>query len=717
MKGLIKSKRQWLLFFSITALGISSITTQIIVIREFLTVFHGNELVFGIILANWLFITGMGAYLGRYFKRKKLGINLLIVLQIVIAFLPFFYIWIIRNLRNFIFLPGELIGLSKIFLSSLFILFPYCLISGFLLNLVCSIFSKKEESRNIGKVYFIDNIGDILGGLLFSFVFIYFLNHYQTIFFLMLINLAAAFSLGLFVRNKIFLYTIVLLFIIGTVFFFSFDLDKITKEQQYKNQELLEQKSTPYGDIVITKTAEQLNFYENGLILFTTENTIANEETVHYAMVQSINPKNVLLISGGISGTIKEILKYNVSSIDYVELDPYLISIGRRYTNNLENNKVRIINQDGRLFVRRTEKKYDVIIIDLPDPSTAQINRFYTKEFFKEAKKILEKNGVISLSLSAYGNYLNKETKRMYSVIYKTMRDSFNNVIIIPGERSYFIASDSKLSYNISGLVGKRGIRTSYVNSFYLKGKLTEERIKYLMGSLKRDVEVNRDFTPIAYYYYLLYWIQHFRFNFTLFFVILGAVILIYLLRTSSVSFAISTIGFSASSLEVLILIGFQVLYGYAYHKISIIITSFMIGLALGSYYANKHIDKIGKKEFMRLLLSLAFYSTILPLLLFFMNKIHNIVLLSISSQLILPIFMIIIAYLTGMAFPLASKLSSKQEVRKIAAELYSADLFGACIGALLSSSFLIPILGIFRVSLLIAGINIISWLVLWYRQ
>ena len=65
------NKREKLLFFSITALGISSIITQIILIREFLSVFSGNELVFGIILANWLLLTGIGAYIGKYSDQIK----------------------------------------------------------------------------------------------------------------------------------------------------------------------------------------------------------------------------------------------------------------------------------------------------------------------------------------------------------------------------------------------------------------------------------------------------------------------------------------------------------------------------------------------------------------------------------------------------------------------------------------------------------------------
>jgi spermidine synthase len=126
---------------------------------------------------------------------------------------------IIRNLRNIFFLPGEMLSITQTFLSTLFILLPYCLISGFLLTFVCSIFSKEESHTSIGKVYFIDNIGDILGGILFSFIFIYLLTAFQMVFFLMVINLSAAFLLSRPTKKAFILFLIIL----SSILFFSFD--------------------------------------------------------------------------------------------------------------------------------------------------------------------------------------------------------------------------------------------------------------------------------------------------------------------------------------------------------------------------------------------------------------------------------------------------------------------------------------------------------------
>jgi|TARA_B100001971_G_scaffold185132_1_gene184239 spermidine synthase len=700
----IETKRQKYLFLSVTALGISSIITQIIAIREFLIVFYGNELIFGIILANWLFITGIGAYLGKYFERRK--ISMLIFLQIIIAFLPFFYLIIIRNLRNIFFLPGEMLSITQTFLSTLFILLPYCLISGFLLTFVCSIFSKEESHTSIGKVYFIDNIGDILGGILFSFIFIYLLTAFQMVFFLMVINLSAAFLLSRPTKKAFILFLIIL----SSILFFSFDFERITRQQQYKNQKLLFYGDTLYGNLVVTDTAGQLNFYENGLTLFTTENTISNEETVHYSMSNAENPKKILLISGGVSGTISEIQKYSVENIDYLELDPKIIELGRKYTNNIGTD-VNIINKDARLFIKQTDEKYDVIIIDLPSPSTVQFNRFYTSEFFNEAKRTLNKDGILSLSLVSSENYLNTETRKLNSALYNTLKPYFKNILIIPGDKNYFIASDKELTYDIVSLIKNKEIDTKYVNEYYLKGKLTPDRIDYIQNSLIKDTKPNEDFKPITYYYHLLYWLRNFRLDIGLL-VIIVIFMFLYLLRIKPIPFALFTTGFSAAALEVVVLIGFQILYGYVYSKLSIIITAFMIGLVLGSYYMNKKIENMGKKEFVRIEYSLFFCSLLVPIILFLLSRIKNSFLVTISSHTILPLFTIIIAILVGMEFPLASKLFFKDKVRETAALLYNADLIGACLGALLTSALLIPLIGIFKVCLLVGILNLVSGVV-----
>ncbi len=706
----IKDKREKLLFYSITSLGVSSVITQLILVREFLSVFYGNEIVIGVILANWLLLTGIGAYLGKYSDRIRHKLRLIIISQILIAILPFFYLIAIRSMKNTLFPVGSIVGIQGIFLSSFILLLPYAIISGFMLTLFCSVFSKKKSSASIGKVYFIDNIGDILGGFIFSFIMVYLLNHLQMIFIIMVLNLCAGLLLSIFIKNRTFCFVICILIVLSFSLII-FDFNRLSTGFQYRNQDLIYQKNSLYGNIVVTESGEQLNFFENGILLFSTDDTISNEETVHYAIAQHDRPNHVLLISGGVSGTLSQILKYNVENIDYVELDPEIIDIGKKFTSNLNNDKINIIIGDARLFVKQAKKRYDVVIIDLPDPSTAQINRFYTIDFFNELKNILSDDAVVSTSLISTENYISEESRQLQSVLYKTMKMVFDNVIIIPGNKNYFIASDSALSYDIQKKINEKNITTEYVKQDYLKGILTKDRIGYVNDSLIDDVPVNSDFRPVSSYYQILFWMSNFRDNYRSYAIsllLISILIIIYISRLNSITFSIFTTGFTASSLEMVLLVGFQVIYGYVYHKLGIMITMFMLGLAVGSFCMNKKLKKTSIKSFIFIELLLVLSSFLVPLMLFLLSRVKNNMLMQFTNQLIFPLSMFLIAILVGMEFPLAAKLRYKG-VSGTSASLYNADLVGACLGALSASSLLIPFFGVFNTCFVIAAVNVIS--------
>ncbi|MBW3001494.1 fused MFS/spermidine synthase [Candidatus Woesearchaeota archaeon] len=711
---LLENTNQRVIFFSITALGISSIITQVLVMREFLTLFSGNELVFGIILANWLLLTGIGSYLGKYVDRVKHKINLLVIIQILVALLPVAHIFVIRAMRTKFFLAGQLISLGEVFATSLILLLPYCLISGFLLTLFVVVYSKKGGSKQIGIVYFLDNIGDILGGLIFSFILIYLFTHFQSAYFILFLNLLAAIVVSMFFRKRVLYIITGLVVMFSITFLFAVNLDIVSTKMMFKGQELVLQKNSLYGSLVITRSEDQLNFFENGIPLFSTENTVNNEETVHYAMSQIGEAEKVLLVSGGVAGTTNEILKHPVKRVDYVELDPLVIELGKRYTTNLEDDRINLIIMDARLYIKKTKEKYDAVIIDLPDPSTAQINRFYTVEFFKEVKKIIKEDGVASISLSGSENYLNPETQRLNSALYNTLKAVFKNIIIIPGDKNFFIASDKELTYDIAGRLKEKNVSTQYVNEFYLSGKITQERVDYLMNSLIKT-SINKDFKPISYYYHLLFWLKHFNTNYIFILILIIILLIILLFHIKPVPFAIFTTGFAASSLEVVILVGFQIIYGFVYHNIGLIITAFMLGLAIGSYYMNTNLGKRKLKNLVRIEFAIAIYAVILPFLLILFSRLAiNQVIFSLT-QIIIPILTIILAILVGMEFPLAGKLYFKK-LAGTAGTLYASDLIGACLGALLVSALLIPLLGLIGVCIVISVLNLISGLVVWRK-
>ena len=86
------------------------------------------------------------------------------------------------------------------------------------------------------------------------------------------------------------------------------------------------------------------------------------------------------------------------------------------------------------------------------------------------------------------------------------------------------------------------------------------------------------------------------------------------------------------------------------------------------------------------------------------------------NHEIVFPILTLAIAFLVGSEFPIAGKLYMKESVEKTAGVLYASDLFGACLGAVLVTTILIPLLGLLNTCFLIGFLNLISGIILRIR-
>jgi spermidine synthase len=730
------------LSLALLLLGFTMMSSQIVLMRELLIVFYGNEISIGIILANWLFWGALGSWgLGRFADRIKERISFLSLGQILLALLVPLSVGEVRLIKLFLrAAPGEIIGLSPMFYSTLLILAPICLVLGFLFALACRIYpSGSRGAGKIGSVYILEAIGATAGGLLTSFLLIRILGSFGIVFLLSLFNLLSCFSLSL--KRKLAFQILILILIGGAIFSFVKQdyLSRLSLRFQWRGYNLLTSENSIYGNITVTRRDSQHSFFSNGLLIFTFPDRLSAEEVAHFPLLSHPSPERVLLIGGG-QGALGEILKHPVEKVDYVELDPLVIELGRKYLPLSFNSKVKVSNVDGRLFVRKSKDEYEVIIVNLPDPFTAQLNRFYTLQFFREAKNILSPDGLLSLGVTSSENYISGELQKFLSCIYKTLKEVFPEVKVIPGDYDYFLASKKEgiLTDDYRVLMKRlkeREISAQYVREYYLFSKLSRERINYRLTRLREEksARINRDFQPICYYYDMVLWATYFKTGMQKIFrgfserKIWGGLCLIYFLiilpvfffrrkakpacrqagmRAKSCLVAIATTGFAEITFQVVVIISFQILYGYIYYKLGIILTSFMIGLALGGWWATRILGRLKDDfgVFIKTQITICIYPLILPLILWTHPPV--------SLFSFLPV---IAGFIGGFQFPLANKiyLGSEEEIGRVAGLTYGIDLVGSCLGALLASAFLLPILGIPKTCLAVAFLNMASLLLL----
>jgi len=668
-----------LIFWSIIGTGISSITVQLVVIREFLTQFQGNELTISVAVFCWLVLTGAGSFSAKFIKPSS--VTLYSILALFTALLPLPQLLMIRHFREAVFIHGVSPGFYHIFFFILAATALYCLLSGFILPCALGILKANGCGSTSGEIYITDNIGDILGGMIFSFSLVYWATPFQAIAITSAPAILSALGL-LFIKGKKYLLTVA--FILAVAFYVvtlnaGFEVSALSG--QYGD--IVKYLESPYGRIVITKEGSQHTFWESGLPLYSDENIMESEEEIHYPLSQLRRVGNILIVSGGLGETLDEASKYNPGHIDYVELDPYLTKAAEELGILKKKPFLDIINMDARSFIKKTEKKYDAIIINLPDPDTFQINRFFTMEFFALVKAVLNKDGVLSFGMEYSENYISRIRRQKLSSMYNTAMSQFKHVEIIPGGRAYFICSDGAISPDIPGLLKEKNIPTTFIEGYY-QGNVTEARIKKIQSGIDRGEDINRDFKPGMINIMFREWFSQYDTSPWLFIIIIGAVCSIYLFFIKREEYVLFSTGMAVMGTEMLIIFTFQVIYGYIYLKIGAIVTAFLLGLLpgamLGRAWKGKRGPVLALSEAMLLCLLFIF----LAWSVFFKGE---------GSQVFFLMYCFLFSLCCGFQFPVITGIMG-EDSQPIAGCL-AADFAGAALGTILVGAFLIPSLGI----------------------
>jgi spermidine synthase len=556
-----------------------------------------------------------------------------------------------------------------------------------------------------GSVYLLEALGSAAGGVLAGLVLVRSVAPLQIAAGLGLLNVLAAAVLvnRAWITRFAVVGAAVLLGLPG--------LETASLERFWRGFHLVANRNSVYGNLAVVRTEGATSLYENGLNLFNVPDPAAAEEAVHYALLEHPSPRSLLLIGGGANGSLAEALKHaSLERVDYVELDPAILELFPIQSDP----RVRVHVTDGRLFLKTTASTFDVIIVNLPDPQTAQLNRFYTLEFFQEAARKLTGSGILALRLTAAEDYISPELAAFLRSIYKTLRAVFPEVTAIPGETVHFFGAKRAgvLAAGSGELLARlraRRVETSYVREYYIPFRMMPDR----MADLDRQIEprpetpVNRDFAPVAYYFDVALWSSRFNHGYRDLFRamagvdfrwlagVVGALLLVLVAKKrraqTVAACCTAAMGFTLIGLEMLLLLAFQAIYGYVYQQLAVIIAAFMAGMSLGSWLALRAPARRG----IRTLVLLQLGAAIAPLLLCAVFQA--------VTPVLFPVLALGCGMLGGYEFPIASRIFCARNP----GTLYALDLAGSCLGAVLFSVYLIPVFGFLKTAVLAAMVSL----------
>lgn len=731
---------------ALALIGFTATAAQVVLMRELMVVFHGNELSLGLMLASWLMWTAAGSgLLGKLRLGAARPERLVAALEVLISAAFPLSLAAVRFSRQ-VFQPvtGEMLGPGQMLATGFAVLAPFCVLSGWLFAAGTRLRMRaagEGTAAASARVYLLEAAGSAAGGLAASLVWIRRVDSFTVAWMLAAANLLAA--ARLLSRRGLAVAAAGLM--LAPAWAATRFLENVSLCALWRGFTVLESRNSAYGNLTVVETEGSRTLYETGLAAGTVPDPGAAEEAVHYALLQHPWPRRLLLIGGGWQGALAEALKHpSIEAADYVELDPAVPELAGRHfaaawAAARRDPRVRVHLLDGRLYVRRTRERFDVIIVNLPEPETAQLNRFYTLEFFREAARRLDEGGVLSVRLRAAENYLSPELARLLASIHATLRAAFAQVVALPGETVHFFAAArpgvlARDAGELQERLRARGVETRYVREYYFRFRLLPARVRMLEEQMAAagPPRLNRDFAPMGYYYGVTRWSAQFdrRYRAVLEaagqagFVPLASAVLLAAAAAAwraarcggrgAAAVAVTAMGFTLMALQVLLLVGFQVLFGYVYHQLALIVGAFMAGMALGSRQA---LGCAAQRDAVLLafsagLAALSGFALFAALRLLAPASAGSAVWL--AGHVAVPALAAACGWMGGFQFAVASRLYFRQGSRPGPGGLYALDLAGACAGALATSGYLLPVFGYFKTACLLAIVNLPGAFLAW---
>ncbi len=695
--------------------------------RELMVAFRGNEISIGLALGAWLFWTALGsATAGRFAVGCVAPLRLLAAIQALLALaIPATVLGVRLATAALRPTPGESFGPGSMVLISLATLSMCCALSGALFPAASGLYSHRQEGGAAGAAYLWEAIGASAGGLVAGLVLIRRFSPIEIAWGLGLACGMAACGFAALARWRgSALVAAAPLVLIGCALSGMLTKwDAASQRRMWPGFHLVATRNSVYGSLAVVESEGARSTYENGLRLSTVPDAEAAEEAVEFALLETPLPRAVLLIGGGVNGSAAEVLRHpGVERLDYVEIDPAILDMARdffpaQWAALRADPRLRIHAIDGRLFVKTAAPRWDAIIVNLPDPQTAQLNRFFTTGFFREAAARLTDAGVLSFTLPGSENYIAENLAELLRCMNRTARSVFPEVAAMPGETIHFFAARRRgvLAAGPDELLARlrmRGLRTRYVREYYVPFRMAPDRVLELEAQIRplHSTPVNRDSVPVAYYLDVALWSSQFHQGYRQVFGALaktgfgtaagvaGGLALLaaagcWLLpgdrrRRASAGFCTLAMGFAAIGLEILLLLGFQAVYGYVYAELALLIAAFMAGVAAGSWLGLRSVGSGAGFRLAAVQATAALVCLVAGM--------------PVASRVWFLAMAFVAGSLGGFEFPVAARIFASGSGRG-AGTLYALDLAGSCLGAALFSVFLIPVFGFVRTGLLMA--------------
>lgn len=506
-------KKQIVLLFSAFIIAICGLIYELLAgtLSSYLlgdSIYH-----FSLVIGIFMSAMGLGAWLSRYIDQQLpaafIQIQILIGLIGGLATTVLFYAFaIIQNYSPILFLTSLLLGA----------------LLGIEIPLIIRILKDQGSLKlNVSNVFTADYIGALIAALLFPLVFVPHLGLMRTGLFFGLLNIAVGalawqiFRAELTHKRGLIIKIVLAALVLLLAFLYSQRINSRLESKLYRHS-IIYSETTPYQRVVVTSQKQRIRFYINGALQFDSLDEYRYHETlVHPAMQMATAHENILILGGGDGLAAREVMKYpDVKTVTLVDLDPVITRLFRKNLrlrqinkDSLNDPRIQIINQDGWKYIEQSEQLYDVVIIDLPDPSNLNLSRLYSRTFYRLVQQHLSRSGVIVTQASSP-----LYSRAAYWSVVTTLQAAgqgtswhvhpYHTYVPSFGEWGFVLATRTKLVLQLKEDQNKT------VSLKYLNDRVLQSATYFPADMSKADVEINTIYNHRLLKYYQQGWVKWF---------------------------------------------------------------------------------------------------------------------------------------------------------------------------------------------------------------
>jgi len=756
-------------YFTIFCMGFFGLLAQTLLFRVFLIEFDGNELSIGLFFFSWLIWVCIGAWIAKTPIISRLS-NYFYIL--IILYLPLYII------QQYLFINAQsILGGNSYELVSLNQLIPFVLLFNAPISFMTGLFFvlgtawMKKSSFPVIKIYVCESLGSFVGALIVTLLL--FAGFVEESIFLFAAFIVLISALPHIIRSRMidWLWRITILILIFIVIFILFS-GYTTKWNSYFNrcewQNFLQQGQ--YRGVFLTPQAKYLyGTYKGEFIVSawnSTYESLPNTETssklVGEYLSQNPNASKILVIGPGSFSICRTFNKLpQIRKIVWLDTDPdypkkFLKVLPEEYRINASKSShlsqlnnpslaklvstvspninrlgyIEIPECDVRKYIKESNAKFDLIVLNLPNPSTLLLNRYFTLEFFQQLKNVTSSKGVVGINFPAGANYMGTELSFVGSSLLYTLQKVFDYIVLKPGDEScFFVAKNKGIVSDTGSVLQKRLNSVKDIRKvFYPENISSDFEANRIAFQMKRYEEIikqyphqeflNMDNNPKSFLYTLLFTIKKLgniglsisELNMILQTVlpwIVLVVIIYFILRLfyyyyygtkrsldenddknlSNVElyFSVFIAAVSGLGINLILIFLFQIYFGSVFLYFGIITALFMLGLFISALIVEKLLHYFQCKN---LLSFITLLYLLYILLIYFYPPEFSIIYF---TFLFLCAGLFCGPYFALAAFGLKKQLTDIQS----AARLDIIDNLGGAIGSLLCSIILLPIIGV----------------------